>query len=77
MQTERTLKKVGGSVMLPIPPEILRGMALDADALVRITSEAGRFYVEPVESRPDPEAAAFMARFTQKYDRALRNLASR
>ncbi len=77
MEVERTLKKVGGSVMLPIPPEILREMHLQAEQSVRVCSEAGRFYVEPAIKKPAPEAVEFMARFTEKYDTAFRNLAQR
>jgi len=75
VEVEKTLKKVGGSVMLPIPPEILREMHLQAEQSVRVRSEAGRFYVEPTTSMPAPEAVEFMARFTEKYDAAFRNLA--
>jgi antitoxin component of MazEF toxin-antitoxin module len=77
MQVERSLRKVGGSVMLPVPPEMLGDLGLEAGGQVRITSEGGRFSVEPAERRPDPDAAAFMARFTKGYDRALRNLSKR
>ena len=77
MQVERTLKKVGGSVMLPIPPEILREMHLQAEQSVRVFSEPGRFYVEPATTMPAPEAVEFMQRFTEKYDTAFRNLAQR
>lgn len=77
MQVERNLKKVGGSVMLPVPPEMLRELGLEEGRPVRITSDGGRLYVEPAERRPDPEAAAFMARFTREYDEALRNLSNR
>jgi antitoxin component of MazEF toxin-antitoxin module len=77
VQIDKTLKKVGGSVMLPIPPEILRQMDLQAEQVVRLSSEAGRFYVEPVATKPAPDAVEFMARFTDKYDEAFRNLAQR
>ena len=77
MEVERTLKKVGGSVMLPIPPEILREMHLQAEQSVRVWSESGRFYVEPARKMPVPGAVQFMARFTEKYDTAFRNLAQR
>ncbi len=77
MEVEKTLKKVGGSVMLPIPPEILREMHLHAEQAVRVFSESGRFYVEPATKRPAPQAVEFMARFTEKYDAAFRNLAQR
>jgi antitoxin component of MazEF toxin-antitoxin module len=77
MQVERTLKKVGGSVMLPIPPEILREMHLEADQTVTVSSEAGRMNVEPSVRRPSHDAVEFMVRFTDKYDEAFRNLAQR
>ena len=47
MEVVRTLKKVGGSVLLPILPETLREVYLQAEQSVRAWSEAGRFYVEP------------------------------
>lgn len=77
MQVERNLRKVGGSVMLPVPPEVLKELGLEGGRPVRITSEHGRFYVEPAERKPDPDAAAFMSRFAREYDRALRNLSRR
>ena len=75
MQVERTLKKVGGSVMLPIPPELLKELHLHAGQTVRLLSEDGRFSVEPAAQRPRPEAVEFMARFMDKYDEAFRSLA--
>ena len=64
--------------MLPIPPEILREMQLHAGQVVRVLSaETGGFHVEPVAKRPDPGAVEFMARFTEKYDEAFRNLSTR
>jgi hypothetical protein len=33
--------------------------------------------VEPSTPRPSPDAGEFMARFTKKYDEAMRNLAWR
>lgn len=77
MRVEKKLKKVGGSVMLPIPPEILRQMHLEAEQVVTVSSEGGRIYIEPVATRPSTEAVEFMARFTDKYDEAFRNLAQR
>jgi antitoxin component of MazEF toxin-antitoxin module len=77
MQTRRTLRKVGGSVMLPIPPEMLEEMSLEAGQDVLLSSEGGGIRVEPTVPRPSPEAVEFMARFTKKYDEAMRNLAQR
>ncbi len=77
MQTRRTLRKVGGSVMLPIPPEILKEMNLDVGQEVILSSEANVLRVEPHVLRPSPEAIEFMARFTREYDEAMKNLAER
>jgi antitoxin component of MazEF toxin-antitoxin module len=74
---ERTLKKVGGSVMLPIPKEILEETHLRAGQHVAVSSEGRGLHVEPIAERPAPDAVEFMARFTEKYDEAFRNLAER
>ena len=77
MQTRRTLRKVGGSVMLPIPPEMLEEMRLGAGQDVVLSSEEDVIRVEPSAPRPSSDAVEFMARFTRKYDEAMRNLAGR
>jgi putative addiction module antidote len=77
MQTRRTLRKVGGSVMLPIPPEMLEEMGLGIGQDVILTSEGEGMRVEPSEPRPSADAVEFMTRFTKKYDEAMRNLAGR
>ena len=77
MQTRRTLRKVGGSVMLPIPPEILEEMHLGAGQDVMLSSGGDVIRVEPSALRPSPDAVEFMTRFTRKYDEAMRNLAGR
>ena len=45
------LRKVGGSVMLAIPPVLLNLLHLKADATVDVDVEDGRLIVEP-QSRP-------------------------
>jgi antitoxin component of MazEF toxin-antitoxin module len=77
MQTRRTLRKVGGSVMLPIPPEMLEELRLGAGQDVEVSSGGNMIRVEPSAPRPSLDAVEFMARFTQKYDEAMRNLARR
>ncbi len=77
MQTRRTLRKVGGSVMLPIPPEMLEEMSLEVGQDVLLSSEGNVIQVEPSVPRPSPDAVEFMARFTKKYDKAMSNLANR
>ena len=41
MQTRRTLMEIGGSVMLPIPTEVLEEMRLAAGQDVVLTFEVG------------------------------------
>ena len=77
METRRTLRKVGGSVMLPIPPEMLREMSLDVGHDVSLSSEDGILQVRPSVPRPSADAVKFMAEFMEEYDEAVRNLAGR
>ena len=77
MQTRRRLRKVGSSVMLSIPPEVLKEMNLEVGQNVLISSEGGVLRIEPSIPRPAPDVVQFMQRFTKKYDRAMRNLAQR
>ncbi|CAN5155804.1 hypothetical protein BH18ACT10_BH18ACT10_15610 [soil metagenome] len=77
MKIERELKKVGGSVMVPIPAEILRELRWEAGLKVAIDSEGDGVRIGPAAERPPDDIAAFVARFTEKYDRALKNLSER
>ena len=77
METRRTLRKVGGSVMLPIPPEMLREMSLDVGQDVLLSSEDNGIHVRPSVPRPSADAVEFMAQFMEEYDEAMRNLAGR
>lgn len=45
------LKKVGGSVMLAVPPAVLKTLALSADSEVGMTIDNGRLIIEP-QKRP-------------------------
>jgi antitoxin component of MazEF toxin-antitoxin module len=77
VKIERTLKKVGGSVMVPIPAEILRELRWEPGLRVSVDSEGGFIRIEPAAERPPDDVAEFVSRFTKKYDQALRNLAER
>jgi antitoxin component of MazEF toxin-antitoxin module len=77
MKIERSLKKVGGSVMVPIPAEILRELRWEPGLRVSVDSEDGAIRIEPVAERPPDDIAEFVSRFTKKYDQALRNLSER
>ena len=77
VQVRRKLRKVGGSVMLPIPPEMLEEIRLQVGQDVLLSSEGGKIRIEPSIPSPSPDAVEFIARFTKQYDEAMRNLARR
>lgn len=45
------LRKVGGSIMLAVPPELLNILRLQAGAKVHLTIDNGRLVIEP-SARP-------------------------
>lgn len=45
------LRKVGGSVMLAIPPAILDVLSIQSDSMVEMTIESGKLLIEP-KQRP-------------------------
>jgi len=45
------LKKVGGSVMLAVPPAVLKTLGLVTDSEVSLTIDNGRLIIEP-QNRP-------------------------
>jgi hypothetical protein len=71
---ERKLRRVGGSVMLPIPPELLADSGLAVGQAVRMRSRAGRLEIEAI-GQVDADVAAFTARFIRRYHKALERLA--
>ena len=77
MEIERRLRKVGGSVMVPIPPEMLEELQLRADQQVRLISEGSGIRIEPTAPRPSPEVVEFAARFMDEYEDVMRALADR
>ena len=77
MQARRKLRKVGGSVMLPIPPEVLEDMSLREGQDVLLSYEEGVIEIKPSAPRPSPEAIEFMSRFVEQYDEAMSKLANR
>ncbi len=77
METRRQLKKIGGSVALFIPPEMLEELRLESGAEVELTSDGGSIHVRSVAEGPPEELIEFAHRFTKKYETALRNLAQR
>ena len=77
MRIERTLKKVGGSVMVPIPAEMLRELRWEPGLKVTVISEDNSIRVAPATKRPSPEVMEFVAEFFTEYDAAMRELADR
>lgn len=76
MEVTRKLRKVGGSIMVPLPPEILQEAGLVVDASVVIRSRRGHVEIEP-EATPDPDAMEFMDSFLSEYSEAMGKLAKR
>ncbi len=52
--------------MLPIPPEMLSEMGLEAGQDVLLSSEEGAIQKQPSVPRSSPDAVEFMARFTKR-----------
>ncbi len=77
METKRQLKKIGGSVALFIPPEMLEELQLEPGTEVEIASEGDSIHVRRAEQGPPDDLVEFAHRFTKKYEIALRNLAQR
>jgi putative addiction module antidote len=77
METKRRLKKIGGSVALFIPPEMLEELGVEPGSEVEVVSEGRSIRVRKAESRPPDDLIDFAHRFTRKYEEALRNLSQR
>lgn len=77
METRRRLRKIGGSVALFIPPEMLEELRLEPGTEVEVASEGGSIPVRRAEPGPSEDLVEFAHRFTRKYEEALRNLAQR
>lgn len=74
MQARQTLRKIGESVMVTVPPEMLEELGLKVGQDILLTSEQSTIRVESSVPQPSPEAVEFAARFTKKYEEAMRNL---
>ena len=77
METKRQLKKIGGSVALFIPPEMLEELRLGPGTEVEVTSGDGTISISRTEQGPPDDLVEFAHRFTKKYEVALRNLSER
>ena len=63
--------------MVVVPPEILEEMGLEVGQDVLLTSEESGLQVQSSTPQPSPDAVEFAARFTKKYEQAMRNLSRR
>jgi antitoxin component of MazEF toxin-antitoxin module len=76
MLITRKIRRVGNSLMVPLPPETLRESGMQEGMEVSISSSPGRVEIEPVDAAPC-DLVEFAARFTDRYRAALAELAER
>jgi antitoxin component of MazEF toxin-antitoxin module len=74
MEIKRKLRKVGNSIMVPIPPEALRESGFQEGQVIRVRSRYGHIDLD-ADDAPDAEIVAFAARFVARYQDALSRLA--
>lgn len=67
---------MGGSIMVPIPPQALEEAGLEAGASVIVRSLPGKVEIVRDEGI-DPEALEFMEAFLAEYGEAMATLAQR
>jgi antitoxin component of MazEF toxin-antitoxin module len=77
METMRRMKRIGGSVVLPIPPEMLEEPRLESGTEVGVNSEGGSMHVRRAIEGPLDAPIQLAHRFAKRYETALRNLAQR
>ncbi len=77
METNKKLTRIGGSVMVSIPPQMLEEMGVKAGEEVRLISEAGQVTIKPAVKQPPADVVEFAKRFSERYAEAMRNLAQR
>lgn len=77
METNKKLMKIGGSVVVSIPPRMLEEMGVKAGEEVRLISEAGRVTVGPAVKQPSADVVEFARRFSERYAEAMQNLSRR
>lgn len=77
MQTQQTLRKVGGSVVVTILPGMPEEMGLKIGQDILLTSKENSIRVESSVPQPSPGAVEFAAWFTKEHEEAMRNFAQR
>ena len=74
MQITRRIRKVGNSLMVPLPPETLSEAGFAEGQEVSITSRPGHVDLDP-PGAPERWLVEFAARFTDRYREDLAELA--
>jgi len=74
MVITRKIRKVGNSLMIPLPPEIISESGFKEGMEVAIGSKPGHVDLDPAGT-PDRSLAEFTARFTERYREDLAELA--
>lgn len=75
METRRVLRRVGGSIVVAIPPEMLDETGLAEGSNVVLRSQEGRIQLEREDL--SAEFLHWVRRNLEKYDEAYRDLADR
>ena len=75
METNKKLTKIGGSMMVSIPPQMLKEMGVKAGEEARLISGDGQVTISPVVEQPSADVVEFAKRFSERYAEAMRNLA--
>jgi antitoxin component of MazEF toxin-antitoxin module len=74
MIISRKIRKVGNSLMIPLPPETISESGFKAGMEVAIASRPGHVDLDPA-GIPDKGLVEFTARFTERYREDLAELA--
>lgn len=77
METKRRLRRVGHSVALTIPTDLLEDAGLKVDDEVTIRSGPGTLEVSAAPPDLDPEFVEWVYRHVRQYEEAYRELAKR
>jgi hypothetical protein len=75
MVITRKIRKVGNSLMIPLPPETISESGFAAGMEVAIGSRPGHVDLDPA-GIPDKWVIEFTARFTERYREDLAELAN-
>ncbi len=75
MGQRRTLRRVGGSVMVSVPPAQLEASGLSEGDVVMIKAAQGRLTIRPAAPALDPDFVVSVDTVLRRYRRAWEELA--